>query len=410
VSEGTRTGQPPPNGGSHGREEQLATARTAVATQPEASSPRVAQNGAPLQPRVAPDQTPPTRPQPLGDQPNGFRPAPVEPVGSQGSGAMPPPEVPIPPDQQPAYGPPSRRPTVPVWDPPAEPSPRRSLREWLGFGSRPQPPQHQMPAPATGQAIAAHQPVARHAAPRDVPAAVPDGTVTPPVDSPVAPADAPIETVEPVKQEEPQEEPIERTGPAPFFGPTQRAEPVERPAVPAPGAVPGPPPPETRPGTLPAMGAAAAAVASTAVAAARSGAEKLAAQTKPKPGTARRTRKARLRLSRMDPWSVMKTSFLFSIAAGIMLVVAVYTVWAVLESSGLFDSINDIVASVISTPGDTTPFRVQDYVNTQKVMGVAALIACVDVVIFTALATLGSFLYNLAATMLGGLEITLAED
>jgi hypothetical protein len=158
------------------------------------------------------------------------------------------------------------------------------------------------------------------------------------------------------------------------------------------------------------MGAAAAAVASTAVAAARSGAEKLAAQTKPKPGTARRTRKARLRLSRMDPWSVMKTSFLFSIAAGIMLVVAVYTVWAVLESSGLFDSINDIVASVISTPGDTTPFRVQDYVNTQKVMGVAALIACVDVVIFTALATLGSFLYNLAATMLGGLEITLAED
>ena len=33
-----------------------------------------------------------------------------------------------------------------------------------------------------------------------------------------------------------------------------------------------------------------------------------------------------------------------------------------------------------------------------------------DVVIFTALATLGSFLYNLDATMLGGLEITLAED
>jgi hypothetical protein len=417
VSEGTRTGQPPPNGGSNGREEQLATVRTSVATPPEASSPRVAPSGAPLQPRVAPDQTPPTRPQPLADQPNGFRPAPVEPVGSQASVAMPPSEVPIPPDQQPA-SPPSRRPTVPVWDPPAQPGPRRSLREWLGFGSKPKSPQHQMSAPATGQAVAAHQPVARHAAAPDdaaapgVAAAVPDGTVTPPVDSPVARADAPIQPVEPVKQEEP----IERTGPAPLSGPTQRAEPVEQPAVPAPAtvpapaAVPGPPPPETKPGTLPAMGAAAAAVASTAVAAARSGAEKLAAQTKPKPGTARRTRKARLRLSRMDPWSVMKTSFLFSIAAGIMLVVAVYTVWAVLESSGLFDSINDIVASVISTPGDTTPFRVQDYVNTQKVMGVAALIACVDVVIFTALATLGSFLYNLAATMLGGLEITLAED
>jgi hypothetical protein len=131
---------------------------------------------------------------------------------------------------------------------------------------------------------------------------------------------------------------------------------------------------------------------------------------KPKVGTARRTRKARLRLSKLDPWSVMKTSFLFSIAAGIMLVAAVYSVWTVLSTSQLFDSINEIVRSVVSTPGDTTPFRIQEYINTQKVMGVTALIACVDVVIFTALATLGSFLYNLAATMLGGLEITLAED
>ena len=117
-----------------------------------------------------------------------------------------------------------------------------------------------------------------------------------------------------------------------------------------------------------------------------------------------------MRLSRLDPWSVMKTSFLFSIAAGIMLVVAVYSIWTVLSTSHLFDSINEIVRSVVSTPGDTTPFRIQEYINTQKVMGVTALIACVDVVIFTALATLGSFLYNLAATMLGGLEITLAED
>jgi hypothetical protein len=138
--------------------------------------------------------------------------------------------------------------------------------------------------------------------------------------------------------------------------------------------------------------------------------EQLAAGAKPKPGAARRTRKARLRLSRLDPWSVMKTSFLFSIAAGIMLVVAVYVVWTVIGASSLFDSVNEIVKSVVSTPGDTTPFRIQEYINTQKVMGVAALLACVDVVIFTALATLGSFLYNLAATMLGGLEITLAED
>ncbi|SDS71944.1 DUF3566 domain-containing protein [Microlunatus soli] len=131
---------------------------------------------------------------------------------------------------------------------------------------------------------------------------------------------------------------------------------------------------------------------------------------KPKVGTARGTRKARLRLSRLDPWSVMKTAFLFSIAAGIVMVVAVYAVWLVIGSSGLFDSVDSIVGSVLQSPGDTTPFRIEDYVNTQKVMGVTAFLACIDVVIFTALATLASFLYNLAATMLGGLEVTLAED
>jgi hypothetical protein len=179
---------------------------------------------------------------------------------------------------------------------------------------------------------------------------------------------------------------------------------IEPDLVPNHGAVPGVPRPVAvpppNPGAVPGGVASAAAASSV----------RPATAARAKAGTARRTRKARLRLSRLDPWSVMKTSFLFSIAAGIMLVVAVYVVWTVLESSGLFESINDIVKSVVSTPGDTTPFRVQDYVNTQKVMGVAALVACVDVVIFTALATLGSFLYNLAATMLGGLEITLAED
>ena len=131
---------------------------------------------------------------------------------------------------------------------------------------------------------------------------------------------------------------------------------------------------------------------------------------RPRVGAARRTRKARLRLSRVDPWSVMKTALLFSIAAGIILVVATYGVWSVLNASGLFDAVNDVVKSVVSTPGDTTPFRIEEYVNTQKIIGVAALIAVVDVLIFTALATLGSFLYNLAATVLGGLEVTLAED
>lgn len=125
-------------------------------------------------------------------------------------------------------------------------------------------------------------------------------------------------------------------------------------------------------------------------------------------GGGRKTRRARLRLSRIDPWSVMKTSFLFSIAFGIILVVVVAVLWRVIEGSGALDSINSTMNQLI---GDAnTKFTIQTYISSGRVVGLAALLAAVDVVILTAVATLFAFLYNLAATAIGGLEITLAED
>lgn len=134
----------------------------------------------------------------------------------------------------------------------------------------------------------------------------------------------------------------------------------------------------------------------------------LGAARPPRQQASRRTRKARLRLTRVDPWSVMKVSFLFSIAFGIMMWVSTYVVWNVVESSGMFASINDTVNNVLGT-GQST-FRLEDFVNQSRVLGFTALLAAVDIVLFTAIATLFSFLYNLAASVLGGLEVTLAED
>lgn len=131
----------------------------------------------------------------------------------------------------------------------------------------------------------------------------------------------------------------------------------------------------------------------------------------PKPkASLRRTRKARLRLSRVDPWSVMKTSFLFSIAFGIMFWIATSVLWYVLTTSGLFDTINAAIVNILSNPGNVETWRIEDYVNGNKVLGIAALLAVINVVISTALGTLAAFLYNLSANILGGLELTLAED
>ena len=105
----------------------------------------------------------------------------------------------------------------------------------------------------------------------------------------------------------------------------------------------------------------------------------------------------------------MKTSFLLSIAFGIVTVVSVAMIWQVLSAAGVWDSINQTVRDVVGSQ-DTANFDVEDYLGTHRVLGFTMLVAAVDVVLLTAIATLGAFLYNMAAALLGGIEVTLAED
>lgn len=119
-------------------------------------------------------------------------------------------------------------------------------------------------------------------------------------------------------------------------------------------------------------------------------------------------RTARLRLARIDPWSVMKVAFALSIALAIVTVIAISIVWFVLGAAGVWDAVNSSVASLLSDDAET--FDITEYVGYGRVIGFALLVSAVDVVLITAIATLGAFLYNLAASLLGGLELTLAED
>jgi hypothetical protein len=124
---------------------------------------------------------------------------------------------------------------------------------------------------------------------------------------------------------------------------------------------------------------------------------------RPAPGAPRRVR---LTAARVDPWSVMKLAFLLSVAIGIATVVAAGVLWTVLDGMGVFTDVNDFVARILGA-GE---FDINDYVGFGKVLSLGTVLAVVNVVLITALCTLGAFLYNVASNLVGGLHLTLSDD
>ncbi|MGW6462152.1 DUF3566 domain-containing protein [Streptomyces sp. NPDC055078] len=125
--------------------------------------------------------------------------------------------------------------------------------------------------------------------------------------------------------------------------------------------------------------------------------------------TTPRTRKARLRVAKADPWSVMKVSFLLSIALGICTVIAAAVLWMVMDAMGVFSTVGGTISDATGST-DSNGFDLQAFLSLPRVLIFTSVIAVIDVVLATALATLGAFIYNLSAGFVGGVELTLAED
>ncbi|MFJ1928155.1 MULTISPECIES: DUF3566 domain-containing protein [unclassified Streptomyces] len=144
---------------------------------------------------------------------------------------------------------------------------------------------------------------------------------------------------------------------------------------------------------------------------AQQGAGPAQAARKPRTGarTTPRTRKARLRVAKADPWSVMKVSFLLSIALGICTVVASAVLWMVMDAMGVFSTVGGTISEATGS-NEGSGFDLQSFLSLPRVLIFTSVIAVIDVVLATALATLGAFIYNLSAGFVGGVELTLAED
>jgi hypothetical protein len=119
-------------------------------------------------------------------------------------------------------------------------------------------------------------------------------------------------------------------------------------------------------------------------------------------------RQAMLTLARVEPWSVMKFSFVASAVAFVILFVAVAVLYMVLSALGVFDSLQNTVSSVTSSQ-NSSGTNISHWFSASLILGYTAMLGALNIVLITAMSTVGSVIYNLIAKTIGGIEVTLRE-
>ena len=113
------------------------------------------------------------------------------------------------------------------------------------------------------------------------------------------------------------------------------------------------------------------------------------------------TKQVRLKLVYIDFWSVVKLSFLIAVCFGIVLVVATFLVWIVLNSTSIFSQLNELAREVL----DEQTFNILDTFSLPRVMLFVTVVAALNVVVGTALGAVMAMLYNFSVRITGGLLV-----
>ena len=129
---------------------------------------------------------------------------------------------------------------------------------------------------------------------------------------------------------------------------------------------------------------------------------------RPKRSSRRSARQAHLTVARVEPWSVTKFSFVVSLVAFAILFVAVSVIYETLSALGVFTSLQHVVQSVTSSQ-DSSGVNAAKWFTASRVLGYTAILGAFNIVLITAMCTIGAVVYNLTSRLIGGVEVTLRE-
>ncbi|MEV0298414.1 DUF3566 domain-containing protein [Nocardia sp. NPDC050710] len=114
--------------------------------------------------------------------------------------------------------------------------------------------------------------------------------------------------------------------------------------------------------------------------------------------------RATVQIRRIDPWSTLKISLVISVALFFVWMLAVGLLYIVLEGMGVWERLNNTFTDMVSQDSGSVGL-----IDAGTVFGYAGVIGLINVVLFTALGTVGTFIYNQCCDLVGGIQVTLAD-
>ncbi|MBW9110162.1 DUF3566 domain-containing protein [Microbacterium ureisolvens] len=111
-------------------------------------------------------------------------------------------------------------------------------------------------------------------------------------------------------------------------------------------------------------------------------------------------KQVRLRLVYVDFWSALKLSFLAAIAISIVSVVGLVLLYLVVRATDTFAEVDAVVAGL--SDGSILLSR---FLRLPQVLSFAAIVAILNLVVFTVLGAVLANIYNLAVKVTGGFPV-----
>ncbi|QRV02191.1 DUF3566 domain-containing protein [Arcanobacterium phocisimile] len=117
-------------------------------------------------------------------------------------------------------------------------------------------------------------------------------------------------------------------------------------------------------------------------------------------------RRVKMTISRVDPWSALKLSFLVSVAIGIMIVIATAVLWFVLDSMHVWSQIDGL----LKTLNSEALLELGQFMEFGRVISFSVVVGVVETVLMTAFGALMALIYNVVAMLVGGFHVTVTDE